>query len=106
MHILINHSIPIAISIAGEVVTMKFKGKVVITLKPGVFDPQGLTIKNALHTLAYREVEEVKTGKYFEIGIESADLETAGKRLSEMCDQLLANPVIEKYHFEIEPVLC
>ncbi|HPZ81526.1 MAG TPA: phosphoribosylformylglycinamidine synthase subunit PurS, partial [Candidatus Atribacteria bacterium] len=50
---------------------MKYRGKVVITLKPGVFDPQGATICNALHALSYREVEEVKTGKYLEIILES-----------------------------------
>jgi len=83
---------------------MKFKGKVVITLKPGVFDPQGLTIKNALHTLGYWEAEEVKTGKYFEIDIDSVDRETAQKHLDDMCDRLLSNPVIEKYSFIVETI--
>ncbi|NLJ49076.1 MAG: phosphoribosylformylglycinamidine synthase subunit PurS [Candidatus Atribacteria bacterium] len=82
---------------------MKFRGKIIITLKPGVFDPQGVTIKSALHSLGYQETEEVKTGKYFEIHLESSSLEAAQKRLEEMCDQLLANPVIEKFQFTIEP---
>ncbi|MCX6090191.1 MAG: phosphoribosylformylglycinamidine synthase subunit PurS [Candidatus Atribacteria bacterium] len=83
---------------------MKFLGKVIITLKSGVFDPQGLTIKNALHTLGYRETQDVKTGKYFEIMIEAENQEKAQSRLSEMCDQLLANPVIEQYTSVAEPV--
>ncbi len=82
---------------------MKFRGKIVITLKPGVFDPQGVTIKSALHSLGYQETDEVKTGKYFEINIDSSNLDTAQKRLEEMCDQLLANPVIENFHFTVEP---
>jgi len=82
---------------------MKFRGKIVITFKPGVFDPQGVTIKNALHSLGYLETDEVKTGKYFEVNLDSPNQDTAQKRLEEMCDQLLANPVIEKFHFTIEP---
>ncbi|MBC7217105.1 MAG: phosphoribosylformylglycinamidine synthase subunit PurS [Candidatus Caldatribacterium sp.] len=81
---------------------MKYCGKVVVTLKPGVFDPQGTTIRNALHALAYREVEEVETGKYFKIILEAATKEEAKERIQRMCDQLLANPVIEQYTFEVE----
>ncbi len=81
---------------------MKYCGKVVVTLKPGVFDPQGMTIKNALHALSYREVEEVETGKYFKITLGAESKEEAEQRVREMCDRLLANPVIEQYIFEIE----
>lgn len=81
---------------------MKYCGKVVVTLKPGVFDPQGMTIKNALHALSYREVEEVETGKYFKITLGAETKEEAEQRVREMCDRLLANPVIEQYIFEIE----
>ncbi|HXL01867.1 MAG TPA: phosphoribosylformylglycinamidine synthase subunit PurS [Candidatus Atribacteria bacterium] len=81
---------------------MKYRGKVIVTLKPGVFDPQGVTIRSALHTLSYREVEEVKTGKYFEIVLELENLSQAEKRLQGMCDQLLSNPVIESYSYQIE----
>lgn len=81
---------------------MKYRGKIVVVLRPGVFDPQGVTIKNALHTLGYGEVEEVKTGKFFEVILEAENEALAGRRLQEMCDQLLANPVIERYSFEVE----
>lgn len=81
---------------------MKYCGKVVVTLKPGVFDPQGMTIKNALHTLSYQEVEEVETGKYFRIVLEAVTREEAEQRVQEMCERLLANPVIEQYTFEVE----
>lgn len=81
---------------------MKYRGKVIVTLKPGVFDPQGVTIRNALHTLSYREVEEVKTGKYFEIILELENRQQAEKRIQEMCDKLLTNPVIENYVYQVE----
>jgi phosphoribosylformylglycinamidine synthase len=81
---------------------MRYCGKIIVTLKPGVFDPQGMTIRNALHALSYREVEEVETGKYFRVALEAETKEEAALRIKEMCDQLLANPVIEQYSFEIE----
>jgi phosphoribosylformylglycinamidine synthase len=81
---------------------MRYCGKIIVTLKPGVFDPQGMTIRNALHALSYREVEEVETGKYFRVALEAGTKEEAALRIKEMCDQLLANPVIEQYSFEIE----
>lgn len=83
---------------------MKYCGKVVVTLKPGVFDPQGMTIRNALHALSYREVEEVETGKYFRVTLEAKTKEEAERRIREMCDQLLANPVIERYTFEVQEI--
>ncbi len=81
---------------------MKCRGKIIVTLRPGVFDPQGVTIKSALHTLGYGETLEVKTGKFFEVILETESLEKAKERLQEMCDQLLANPVIEQYLLEVE----
>ena len=81
---------------------MKYRGKVIVTLKPGVFDPQGVTIRNALHTLSFREVEEVKAGKYLEIILESENCSQAEKRIQEMCDQLLSNPVIESHSYQLE----
>ena len=83
---------------------MKYRGKVIVTLKPGVFDPQGVTIRSALHTLSYREVEEVKVGKYFEIILELENYSQAEKRIQEMCDQLLSNPVIESYSYQLEEI--
>ncbi|MBP9015078.1 MAG: phosphoribosylformylglycinamidine synthase subunit PurS [Candidatus Atribacteria bacterium] len=83
---------------------MKYRGKVIVTLKPGVFDPQGVTIRSALHTLSYREVEEVKVGKYFEIILELENYSQAEKRLQGMCDQLLSNPVIESYSYQLEEI--
>ena len=78
--------------------------KVYITLKPTVNDPQGLTIRGALHTLGFSTVQEVRAGKYIEINIEENDLEKARIEVQDMCKKLLANTVIENFRFELEPL--
>ena len=75
--------------------------KIFVSLKKGVLDPQGKAIERSLHTLGYGEVQNVRTGKYLEIDVDAPSRETAEARIREMCDKLLANPVIEEYRFEI-----
>ncbi|WP_269411434.1 phosphoribosylformylglycinamidine synthase subunit PurS [Lentibacillus daqui] len=71
-----------------------------ITLKQGVLDPQGKAVQTSLHSLGFDEVSDTRIGKYIEFYTEErADLK---ERVHKMCDQLLANPVMEDYHFEIE----
>ena len=79
-----------------------YLAKVYITLKPTVNDPQGLTIKGALHNLGFNSVEDVRAGKYIEIRINEKDRAKAKEQVAEMCRKLLANPVIENYRFELE----
>jgi phosphoribosylformylglycinamidine synthase PurS subunit len=79
-----------------------YLAKVYITLKPTVNDPQGLTIKGALHNLGFSSVEDVRAGKYIEVKVDEKNLAAARQQIDEMCHKLLANPVIEKYSFEIE----
>jgi len=81
-----------------------YLAKVYITLKPTVNDPQGLTIKGGLHTLGFKQVTSVRAGKYIELKLEGDDLEQAKQQIAQMCQKLLANPVIEKYSFELEKV--
>ena len=81
-----------------------YVAKVYITLKPTVNDPQGLTIKGALHNLGFTSVEDVRAGKYMEVRIEESDLTEAKEQVNEMCRKLLASPVIENYRFELEGV--
>ena len=81
-----------------------YLAKVYITLKPTVNDPQGLTIRGALHTLGFSAVQEVRAGKYIEIKIEENDLEKARAAVQDMCKKLLANTVIENFRFELEPL--
>ena len=79
-----------------------FLARVYVSLKPTVNDPQGLTIADGLRSLGFSEVESVRAGKYIEIRLTAASADEAQKRVDAMCDQLLANPIIESYRFEIE----
>jgi len=78
------------------------RARVFVTLKPSVFDPQGTTVADALHTLGYTAVKDVRQGKYFELDIEAATADDARRLASEAADKLLANPVIESYRIEID----
>jgi phosphoribosylformylglycinamidine synthase subunit PurS len=78
------------------------RARVFVTLKPSVFDPQGKTITDALHSLGYGDVQDVRQGKYFDLMVEAASPDHARRLASEVADKLLANPVIESYRVEIE----
>ena len=78
--------------------------EIYITLKKTVSDPQGLTIKHALESLGYQNLEKVRVGKLVTIKLSSKDKEEAKKKVDEMCQKLLANPVIEDYSLKIEEV--
>ena len=77
--------------------------RVIVTPKPVVNDPQGITVKQGLATLGFREVLDVRVGKYIEVNLEARSEHEARQKVEAMCRQLLANHVIEDYRFEIEP---
>ncbi len=79
-----------------------FHAKVFIRLKPSVNDPQGLTIRGGLQQLGFDSVTSVRAGKYMEIALDESDEEQARLQVGEMCEKLLANPIIEDYTFELE----
>ncbi len=79
-----------------------FLVRVYVTLKPTVNDPQGLTIRGGLLSLGFTSVESVRSGKYIEIRVDEDDEATASAKVDEMCDKLLANPIVEQYRFELE----
>jgi len=76
--------------------------RVIVTPKPLVNDPQGITVRQGLATLGFREVSNVRVGKYIEVSLDAKDEHEARQRVEAMCRQLLANNVIEDFHFEIE----
>jgi phosphoribosylformylglycinamidine synthase len=78
------------------------KARVFVTLKPSVFDPQGRTIAEALHSLGYGGIGDVRQGKYFELEVAAASADQARALASEVADKVLANPVIESYRIEID----
>lgn len=76
------------------------KVKVYVTLKPSILDPQGKTITQALHTLGYDAITDVRQGKFFELDIEAHSPDDARAAASEVAERVLANPVIESYWVE------
>ena len=81
-----------------------YLAKVFIRLKPTVSDPQGRTIQGGLRQLGFDSVESVRAGKYMEIRLDEDDEESAGRKLRDMCEKLLANPIIEDYTFDLEQI--
>lgn len=77
-------------------------GKVNISLKQSVLDPQGSTVMKALHDLGENSVSDLRIGKYIEVKLSSRDKESALADLDRLCKNLLVNPVIESYEINIE----
>jgi len=77
------------------------RARVYVTLKPSVFDPQGRVVAEALHSLGYGDVRDVRQGKFFEVELDGDDRAAAEARVGEMAATLLANPVIESYRVEV-----
>lgn len=78
-----------------------FTAHVDVMLKPGIADPQGLTIERALPALGYPGVSGVRVGKRIELTLDAPDEATAKEQVQQMCERLLANPVIESYEVTI-----
>ena len=79
-----------------------FTARIRVTLKPTVNDPQGLTIANALARLGFDSVQSVRAGKFIEIKVDETDRDGAESQVQAMCEKLLANPVIERFSFDLE----
>jgi phosphoribosylformylglycinamidine synthase PurS subunit len=80
---------------------MTMKARVFVTLKPSVFDPQGHTIAEALHSLGYGGVSDVRQGKFFELDLGATTADEATRLATEVADRVLANPVIESFRVEL-----
>ena len=77
------------------------KAKVHVTLKNGVLDPQGEAVRHALDRLGFDGIDDVRQGKFIELELSETDAEVARARVTDMCEKLLANTVIENYAIEI-----
>jgi phosphoribosylformylglycinamidine synthase len=80
------------------------KVRVFVALKPSVFDPQGNTIAEALHSMGYAAIDAVRQGKFFEIDVNARNPDEARGLADEVAHKLLANPVIESYRVEVGDV--
>ncbi len=78
-----------------------FQARVYVTLKKSVLDPQGSALKHALSTMGYESVDDVRVGKFLEVNLKEKSQKEAQAKLEEICDKLLANPVIEEYRLEL-----
>ncbi|HEY9816696.1 MAG: phosphoribosylformylglycinamidine synthase subunit PurS [Leptolyngbya sp. DLM2.Bin15] len=81
--------------------TQTYHARIYVTLRPSVLDPAGTAVQSGLKHLGYDNVEGVRIGKYVELTLQAGTAEEAEGQLDRMCDQLLANPVIENYRFEL-----
>ena len=82
-------------------VQRKYRAKIWVTLRPSVLDPAGVAVQSGLKYLGYDNVEQLRIGKYIELLITAKDDKMADQELNDICDRLLANPVIENYRFEM-----
>ena len=78
------------------------KARVYVTLKKSVFDPQGRTIHDALASMGYSAVTDVRQGKFFEIALEGVSAEAGRAMVEEIAQKVLGNPVIESFRVEVE----
>lgn len=83
---------------------MQYHAKVYVTLRPSVLDPAGAAVESGLGQLGYEGVSGVRIGKYIELNLMATDEAEAKTKVDQMCDQLLTNPVIENYQFDLTAV--
>jgi phosphoribosylformylglycinamidine synthase subunit PurS len=80
----------------------RYQAQIYVTLRPSVLDPAGTAVQSGLAHMGYQNVESVRIGKYVELTLEAEDEAAAKAQLDRVCDELLANPVIENYRFELK----
>lgn len=78
-----------------------FEARVEVTHRPGIADPAGATVERALPALGYTNVTQVHIGKIIRLVVDAADADSARVEVEEMCERLLANPVIESYEVSV-----
>lgn len=86
---------------AQSLATHLYQAKVYVTLRPSVLDPAGTAVRSGLAHMGYDNVSKVRIGKYIELELTAESEEAARQQLDKICDQLLANPVIENYRIEV-----
>jgi phosphoribosylformylglycinamidine synthase subunit PurS len=87
-------------------VAHQYQAQIYVTLRPSVLDPAGTAVRSGLEHMGYGNVERLRIGKYIELSLTADSEAAASEQLDRMCDQLLANPVIENYRFELKEVVA
>ncbi|CDM92950.1 MULTISPECIES: phosphoribosylformylglycinamidine synthase subunit PurS [Oscillatoriales] len=88
----------------GSFVAQTFQAKVYVTLRPSVLDPAGTAVRSGVQQMGYQNVEQIRIGKYIEVTLQAADEAEAVQQIDQICDRILANPVIETYRFDLTPL--
>jgi len=83
-------------------VNQQYQARIYVTLRPSVLDPAGTAVQSGLKHLGYENVEQIRIGKYIELKLKAENELQAQEQLHKICDQLLANPVIENYRFDLQ----
>ena len=81
---------------------MKFRAEIDIMPQDALLDPQGKAVSSALKNIGLSEINDVRIGRHIRLLIESADKESAQVKVEEACKKMLANQIMETYHFTIE----
>ena len=81
-----------------------YQARIYVTLKSTVNDPQGVTVLSSLHRLGFASAGDVRVGKYLLVNLDETDRANAESSVAEMCQKLLANPVIEEFRFDLEEI--
>lgn len=84
---------------------MQYQAQIYVTLRPAVLDPAGTAVQSALKQMEYA-IDSLRIGKYIEVQLFAEDQMQAEAQLHKICSEVLANPVIEVYRFELSPVSC
>jgi phosphoribosylformylglycinamidine synthase PurS subunit len=79
-----------------------YQAQIYVTLRPSVLDPAGTAVRSSLHHMGHAAVSQVRIGKYIEVTLAADNETSARQQLDQMCDQLLANPVIENYRVDVQ----
>jgi phosphoribosylformylglycinamidine synthase PurS subunit len=87
-------------------VACKYQAQIYVTLRPSVLDPAGTAVQSGLKHMGYENFEQIRIGKYIEVTLSAENEAAARKQLDHACDQLLANPVIENYRFELQELIA
>ena len=83
---------------------MAYLAKIYVTLKPAVSDPAGQTVLAALRRMGHDTAEDARIGKYLELRVSGSEQDSVNESVDRMCRELLSNPVIEDYRFDLEEI--
>ncbi len=83
----------------------KFQAEIKITLKKGILDVQGKAVENALHAIEFPMLNSLRIGKYVEINVEAENEKIALELVTDACNKLVANPIIEDFKIDIKEVV-